>query len=412
MSAETYLLKSYVVLLILGGIYWLILRSRISISASRSWLLLSFAASLTVPFLNFQAITTTSSTIAALILPELIVDPNTGTASSILDFYILLRVVFTSVSGIFLFQFIFSIIRIAFLYLKHPTNHIGSNIVVSLDENKQAFSFFRLLFIPKDMSQNEIVLHEEQHARLWHSADIVFVRLARLLFWAHPLFWLLERELTHIHEYQADRAVLRRGVNTQNYMQLLLNITMGNTSGLPVNQFSKSIIKKRIIMMKQNKTFRLISLRWLIALPTALLAIWLVGCQSKSTDDKSKNDDSTTSKTVTTSDVSDNNSEVFDKVEKAPEYPGGQEAMGQFFSKTVKYPAVARENGVQGTVYVDFVVDKSGKVTNPSVIQSVSSELDAEALRVVGLMPKWTPGEQDGKTVSVKMTLPVKFKLQ
>lgn len=411
MSAETYLLKSYVVLLILGGIYWLLLRNRISISASRSWLLLSFATALAAPFMQFHFSTTTSSAIAPLLLPELIVKPNADTASSMFDFRFVLKLVFLGVSSIFLLQFIFSIARISFLYLKHPRSRLGNNTIVSLSENKQAFSFFRLLFIPKDLEQNEIILHEAQHARLWHSADVVFVRLSRLLFWAHPLYWFLERELTHIHEYQADRAVLRRGTNTQNYMQLLLNITMGNSSGLPVNRFSKSIIKKRIIMMKQNKSFRLLSLRWLIALPTALLAIWLVGCQSKSTDDKSKNDDSTT-KTVTTSDVSDNNSEIFDEVEIAPEYPGGQEAMGQFFSKTVKYPQVARENGVQGTVYVEFVVDPTGKVTKPGIVQSVSSELDAEALRVVGLMPKWTPGEQNGKAVSVRMTLPVKFKLQ
>ncbi len=410
MSAETYFLKSYVVLLILGGIYWLLLRNRISISASRSWLLLSFATALVAPFLHISFSTATSA-IAPIILPELTVSPNADTTAWMVNYRLIFKIAFIGVSTFFLVQFVYGMLRIAFLYFRNPRQRSGRYIVVSLSDSHQAFSFFRLLFIPKYMEQHEILLHEAQHARLWHSADVVFVRLSRLLFWANPIFWILERELTHIHEYQADRAVLRRGTESQNYMQLLLNIAIGNATNLPVNQFSKSIIKKRIIMMTQNRTFRLLSLRWLIALPTALLAIWLVGCQSKSTDDKSKNDDSTT-KTVTTNDVSDNNSEVFDEVEKAPEYPGGQEAMGQFFSKTVKYPKVALENGVQGTVYVEFVVDPTGKVTKPSIVQSVSSELDAEALRVVGLMPKWTPGEQDGKAVSVRMTLPVKFKLQ
>jgi TonB family protein len=85
--------------------------------------------------------------------------------------------------------------------------------------------------------------------------------------------------------------------------------------------------------------------------------------------------------------------------------------MSQFLVKNIKYPDNAREKGIQGKVFVSFVVDKTGKVTKAEVIRSANPELDAEALRVVSIMPDWTPGKQGGEIVSVQMTVPISFKL-
>ena len=97
--------------------------------------------------------------------------------------------------------------------------------------------------------------------------------------------------------------------------------------------------------------------------------------------------------------------------EKMPEYPGGQEAMMKFLSKNIQYPASALENNKQGVVYVQFVVDIDGSITNTKVIRGFDADCDAEALRVVNLMPNWTPGEQDGKKVKVRFNLPIRFAL-
>ena len=101
----------------------------------------------------------------------------------------------------------------------------------------------------------------------------------------------------------------------------------------------------------------------------------------------------------------------FDVVEEMPKFPGGDAAMMEFLRNTVKYPEEAMKNGIQGRVVVQFIIEKDGSISEAKVIKKVNEQLDAEALRVVGEMPNWTPGKQKGKEVRVKFTLPVTFRL-
>ena len=103
-------------------------------------------------------------------------------------------------------------------------------------------------------------------------------------------------------------------------------------------------------------------------------------------------------------------SKVYDVVEQMPSFPGGQQAMMKFMKNNIRYPEALKKNKVQGMVLVQFVVDQTGRITNPVVKRSVEPSLDAEALRVVRAMPKWNPGKQNGKPVQVRYTLPVSFK--
>ncbi len=104
--------------------------------------------------------------------------------------------------------------------------------------------------------------------------------------------------------------------------------------------------------------------------------------------------------------------EVFFIVEDMPEFPGGELALRQFIANSIKYPVIAQENGIQGRVYVTFVVDADGSVSNPRIARGVDPSLDKEALRVVSLLPKWKPGKQRGKPVRVSYTVPINFQLQ
>ena len=104
--------------------------------------------------------------------------------------------------------------------------------------------------------------------------------------------------------------------------------------------------------------------------------------------------------------------EIFEVVEQNPQFPGGEQALMAWLTKNLKYPSVAQENGIQGRVMVSFVVNKDGSIVDPKIIRSVDPSLDKEAIRVVSAMPKWTPGRQRGKTVRVKYSLPVTFRLQ
>jgi len=103
---------------------------------------------------------------------------------------------------------------------------------------------------------------------------------------------------------------------------------------------------------------------------------------------------------------------VFDVVEQMPSFPGGMSALMAYLQKSIKYPPVAEENGIQGRVICTFVVERDGSVTDVRVAKSVDPSLDKEAVRVVSAMPKWIPGKQNGQSVRVKYTLPVTFRLQ
>lgn len=103
---------------------------------------------------------------------------------------------------------------------------------------------------------------------------------------------------------------------------------------------------------------------------------------------------------------------VFDVVEQQPQFPGGMGALNQWLGSNIKYPAMAAENGIEGRVIVQFVVERDGSVSGVHVVRGVDPSLDKEATRVVAQMPKWIPGKQNGSAVRVKYTVPVTFRLQ
>ena len=102
---------------------------------------------------------------------------------------------------------------------------------------------------------------------------------------------------------------------------------------------------------------------------------------------------------------------IFQVVEEMPNFPGGMNECMKFLARNIKYPVLAQEAKIEGRVIVQFVVDRDGSVNDIKVVRSISPQLDAEAVRVIGLMPKWNPGKQRGKAVAVKYTMPIQFRL-
>ena len=103
---------------------------------------------------------------------------------------------------------------------------------------------------------------------------------------------------------------------------------------------------------------------------------------------------------------------VFFIVEEMPEFPGGEAALHKYIAQSIKYPVIAQENGIQGRVYVSFVINQKGEVTDIKIARGVDPALDKEAMRVISKMPKWKPGKQRGKPVKVSFTVPINFVLQ
>lgn len=130
------------------------------------------------------------------------------------------------------------------------------------------------------------------------------------------------------------------------------------------------------------------------------------------TIDFDKGTDDVEAPVATEATVTEEEETPFAIVEQMPDFPGGQTELIKYIASHVRYPAFAQESGIQGTVFVSFVVDRTGKVTRVQVARSVDPALDKEAIRVVSAMPDWSPGRQGGKAVAVSYTVPIKFKLQ
>jgi len=248
------------------------------------------------------------------------------------------------------------------------------------------------------------------------------------------------------HEFLADQAVISQGTAPSWYKQVLINQYVGDQIVL-ANNFNYSLIKNRIKMISKIKSRKIASFKVLIGFVLAASLVAVFACEQKKSEKAEvvapektvwinyqghnlevkgdslgieklihlisgiKSTDQEAKKESNVS-IDPEIGEVYSIVEQLPVFPGGETALPAFLGKEVKYPAEAVKKGIQGKVYVTFVVDKNGKVRNSKVVRGVDPILDAEALRVVNAMPKWTPGKQSGKDVAVQFTVPIKFKLQ
>ena len=271
-----------------------------------------------------------------------------------------------------------------------------------------------------------ILAHELGHIRSRHSWDMVFISLCVLVLWFNPFIWLLKRELQEVHEYEADEAALHQGVKEKQYQLLLIEKAVGTRRYSMANSFNHSSLKKRITMMKKKKSSSWAYAKYLYVLPLAACAMAAFArpevsapleqiSNAKITDFAAilemRGAEKSDKLAIDTVSPASTQEGVFDVVEQMPQFPGGNEAMMKFVTQNLKYPTEAHQKGIRGNVIVRFVVREDGTVTDAEVVRHADPLLEAEALRVVSLMPRWKPGRQNGKTVPVRSSLPVVFRL-
>lgn len=307
--------------------------------------------------------------------------------------------------------------------------------------NVSPFSWMRSIVIGERDAKDIVLAHELAHIRMHHSWDTLFVSLVEVLQWFNPCIWMLDASLREVHEYEADDAVLRRGISARDYQLLLIEKAVARTPYPMVNAFRHSLLKNRITMMTKKKSSSWARLKVLYAVPLTLVA--LAAFASQQMEEKMDPLTFINNKRVTKEEVKQLTSEpedqVYDKPEVLPEFSGGQGEMWSWISKNIKYPQQALQYGVEGRVYIQFVVEKDGSISNIKPIagpggravvvtaykakndtpeeQKKEGEdkgreaLQEEAIRVVKAMPNWIPGRDKGKTVRTKFVMPVMFRL-
>jgi TonB family protein len=259
-----------------------------------------------------------------------------------------------------------------------------------------------------------ILLHEYAHIAQRHTWDVLYMELFRAVLWFHPVAWLYVRELRSQHEYLADAAATRNTA-PQAYIRLMAMATLQSNHLQPIHTFfSVSSVKKRMIMLNKPKTSLLRGHLKTVAALGIVAAVGITAACTNSLDrlmrDQQVAEANKYEKIAPTA-TSNGSDEIFTIVEKSAEPEGGISEFLKMIGTNMRYPVEARRAGVEGKVFVQFVIDEQGNLTSSEVVKGVSPEIDAEALRVVKLSGKWTPGEQRGRKVKQRIVLPIVFSL-
>ena len=306
------------------------------------------------------------------------------------------------------------------LIVRMPEKEINGVRIKCLNDPSGPFSFFGWIFMNpaavKEDEISEILTHEMAHVKQHHSVDVLLAEMVSICCWMNPFAWLLKREVRLNLEFLADRKVMEAGFATKSYQYHLLGLAYNHKYGLS-NNFNFSHLKQRIIMMNKKKSNATGHIKYaLFVLPAfALLVAGNISCSQDASQTEDAKEEVVAPVSPEAKEApadSTAKEEVFMVAEQMPEFPGGMKELLKFLQNNLKYPENAMKNNVQGRVIVQFVVEKDGTLTEFKVARSVDPDLDAEALRVLQIMPKWKPGMQRGKIVRVKFTVPVSFKLQ
>jgi TonB family protein len=266
------------------------------------------------------------------------------------------------------------------------------------------------IFINKSLGQediSEITRHEKSHLGQYHFLDVLFIKIVQMVQWFNPVIYLFNRSLRIVHEYQADLDCLRTGLPVIKYLNLLFCHAFKTQKFKLNNSFSNpSLIKKRMIMMTKKRTITLANFKILIVLPvTILLLVFISSCRISGKLSATKSE-------IAPPPPPPPPPEIFVVVEEMPTFPGGEQALMEFIYANIQYPEMAKKNNIQGKEIIRFAVMADGYVDYVQVLKSVDPELDKEAIRVIKMLPVWTPGKQGGKPVNVWYNVPVTFQLK
>ncbi|MEI6434621.1 MAG: M56 family metallopeptidase [Bacteroidota bacterium] len=432
-----YLFDTTLCVSVLYAIYWFFLRRDTFFQMNRFYLLAMALFSTLLPLLPLRWTLSNASASMVVLLEPVIITPDRveQTIQAHLQWIEIAAVVYFTGVLIFLLRFALQLIQIHRITRRFGIMERNGQRVVFVDRGFSPFSFFNIVYINEAAvpanSLPAILEHERVHIRQRHSLDIILIELTTILQWFNPVIWLAAREIKSIHEYLADEGVLQNGIIRSQYQQMILDESIGVRVNNLTNNFNVSLLKKRIAMMTKSKSKRWAKSKTLIALPALLALLLVLTARSYSNSDAVNVSGSPVfTPAIALSDpvpvIQDNpkqksqvkfvapvvkDKEVYTVVEKKPSYQGGEQGYQKFLVENIKYPEAAIKNSVTGTVYVTFVIEKDGAVTDVKVLKGIGSGCDEEAVRVVKMMPKWIPGEDKGKPVAVQFNLPIKFAL-
>jgi TonB family protein len=478
--------------------YVVLLKNETDFRFKRLWLLIAAAGSMIFPLIHassYEVVPALGDVIPITWLPEFVVEAEGESRlafNDTLNVWQMINIIYLAGVSLLLLRFIVRLIGIARLIRKSATYELGEFRIIESDTLISSFSFFQYVVIgnASQLSHEEkqqIIEHESEHARKYHSADVILIQLMRIIFWFNPFIKNYEKIFVQLHEFEADaRAVENR--DTNDYCSLVAKVALLSADIKLANHFSNSLTLKRIEMMRTIKTkikrWKIVALASMVPMfffiaacqdqvmtevteiaknstmtmeyPAEVQTVldkmtqenpdhnYIVIVPDEMATDQAENlkkkveayDASQINAMHVMKDISDRDGvkrnyvildyteqakqiaadaagedKIFMVVEEAAEFPGGMNALRTFLMDNLVYPEEARTRGIEGTVFVSFVIGLDGKLSDFAVVKGVGEWVDEAAVNVVKKMPAWTPGKQSGKVVKSRYVLPINFKL-
>lgn len=419
-----FLLKAACINALMLGFYHFAIRQGQNLKLMRFVLLLSIVLPLLLPVLPKVILYSESSTLPVYVftLPavsnEVVISAeHNNQLLPLIQNTIYLALVVFLLSGTVIS--ILSVLRKYKLAYEKPTPY--GKVLID-NSSKSPYSFFRWVFFSEESllhpAAQWLLRHEFSHVKHGHSFDRLLSAIFRAIFWFSPFAHFNHKLLAEVHEYQADADAIESYEHKTAYSNLLVSFAGSSEPNEMINPFSAHL-KKRMMMMNNLKPGKLSFIR----IATGLIAIGAVTFFSAMVSPIAENatqteqitgtiptDDTSKKENVTPKKVKDTE-QVFTVVENTPKYPGGETARIAYMQKAITYPEKAKKEKIEGTVYVTFIVETDGTISNASVLRGIGGGCDEMALSAVQHMPAWEPGTQRGKAVRVQYNMPVSFKL-
>jgi TonB family protein len=407
MNGAHYLLQVNIYLVVFYGFYRILLDKETYFTLNRIYLIAAGLFSLLIPFIHVDWFSAQPlSQNVSVRVSQLYTIAGIGDQQTTgLNWGNAIALLYVSGVLIFLLQFLVQLFSLRKAMQRLPE---GS-----------AFSFFNRMFVhPQLPGQDVIQQHEHTHMRQMHSLDILFFELLGIVTWFNPVIYFYKHSIRNIHEYLADEEAVRfQGDKTQ-YSMLLLSKAFDVDMNMLTNNFSgKPMLKKRIAMLHKEKSARRGILKYGLFLPLFALTLLISSATIRKNEtirlaaegiplDRPLNVVEEETFPAAQAKALD-----FVSVDTPPSFPGGIEKFYAFIGKNIKYPPQAVKKNVQGKVFLQFIVEEDGRLSNIKVDRSLSPEIDQEAKRVLELSPAWIPGTKDNQPVRVLYHIPVSFTL-
>ena len=439
----TYLIQASICLIILYGIYHFVLSELTFFRHNRVYLIGAIILSLLVPaiapyiVMSQEQIPVVHWSYIAAEMESVYVQYDEGFDYTMWMWALLGVIYFTGVSVV-LARMIFGLSKIYNYFLSGEKEVKNGFNIITTDSVHLPFSFFKSVYISRHIPLSDhvqtILDHEEIHIKHWHTVDVLFAEAIQAFFWFNPVMIFYKRALRQAHEYLADDIICSKN-SVSSYMELLLSKSESGMELALTNQFFHSQIKKRIEMMTKHKTNRHAAWKYALVLPLLMGLVVVFSCREKETNAGVKKEVKGDVKGEATQlkegyYYTDQEMEnVYQVAQSMPRFPGcenlseekvkeecAKNLMLEFIYNNLKYPANARQKGIQGQCIAQFIVTDNGIIENIKIVRDIGGGCGEEVKRTIALMNnmpnKWEPGIQDGKPVKVLYTLPVKFKLE